>query len=66
VNKLVSNFENTFEIYLCLQVGITISCHLWLLDGATLHYAYSCRAPYLIYDNFFYRKKNLWAAGFEP
>jgi hypothetical protein len=38
VNKLVSNFENTFEIYLCLQVGITISCHLWPLDGSASQY----------------------------
>jgi hypothetical protein len=57
VNKLISTLENSFEIYICLQVGITISCHFMLLDGATLHYACSCRAPYLIFDNNFYRKK---------
>jgi hypothetical protein len=34
---LISTLENSFEIYICLQVGITISCHFRLLDGATLH-----------------------------
>jgi hypothetical protein len=65
VNKLISTLENSFEIYICLQVGITISCHFRLLDGATLHYAAAAAAqtPILFFDNNFY--KNLWAAGFE-
>jgi hypothetical protein len=48
VNKLIPTLENSFEIYICLQVGITISCHFRLLDGATLHYARNYRALFLI------------------
>jgi hypothetical protein len=65
VNKLILTLENSFEIYICLQVGITISCHFRLLDGATLHLHVAAEPPILFLIIIFI-EKYLWAAGFEP
>jgi hypothetical protein len=47
MKSIKSTLENSFEIYFCLQVGITISCHFRLLDGATLHLHAAAEPPIL-------------------